>query len=43
MNPLDLKVETSPQWLPLALENLDLILLDHANCEKKAAATARRA
>lgn len=40
MNPLDLKVETPPQWLGLALENLDLVLLDHANCEKKAAATA---
>jgi len=40
MGPLDLRVETAPEWLDLALANMDLILLDHANCEKKAAATA---
>jgi tRNA 2-(methylsulfanyl)-N6-isopentenyladenosine37 hydroxylase len=32
---------TTPQaWLTAAQENLDILLLDHANCEKKAAATA---
>jgi tRNA-(ms[2]io[6]A)-hydroxylase len=40
MGPLDLRVETAPEWLDLALANMDKILLDHANCEKKAAATA---
>ena len=40
MGPLDLKVKTAPQWIDLALANLPLVLLDHANCEKKAAATA---
>ena len=27
-------------WVDAALDNLDLLLIDHANCEKKAAATA---
>ncbi|MGA9854762.1 MAG: tRNA-(ms[2]io[6]A)-hydroxylase [Gammaproteobacteria bacterium] len=31
---------TPRTWLTAALENLDILLLDHANCEKKAAATA---
>ena len=31
---------TSPQWLPLALANFDQVLIDHAHCEKKAAANA---
>ncbi len=31
---------TPPAWLAAARENVDLLLLDHANCEKKAAATA---
>jgi tRNA-(ms[2]io[6]A)-hydroxylase len=32
---------TTPQaWLDAAARNLDILLLDHANCEKKAAATA---
>lgn len=35
-----LHAPTSPQWLPLALANMDAILLDHAHCEKKAAAAA---
>lgn len=35
-----LPCETPPAWLNVALENLDLLLVDHANCEKKAAATA---
>jgi tRNA-(ms[2]io[6]A)-hydroxylase len=35
-----LKSVTDPRWLPIALEGLDLVLVDHAHCEKKAAATA---
>lgn len=31
---------TPPAWLACALENQDILLIDHANCEKKAAATA---
>ncbi|MDE2092086.1 MAG: tRNA-(ms[2]io[6]A)-hydroxylase, partial [Gammaproteobacteria bacterium] len=31
---------TPQAWLTAALDNLDILLLDHANCEKKAAATA---
>ena len=32
---------TTPEsWLEAACQNLDLLLIDHANCEKKAAATA---
>jgi len=31
---------TPPEWLAAALRNLDTLLVDHANCEKKAAATA---
>ncbi len=31
---------TSPQWLPLALSQFDAVLIDHAHCEKKAAANA---
>lgn len=32
---------TTPQaWIDQALEQQDLLLIDHANCEKKAAATA---
>ena len=40
MNPLALRVETGPEWLDTVLANFDLVLLDHANCEKKAAGTA---
>ena len=29
-----------PRWLPLALERFDEVLVDHAHCEKKAAANA---
>ena len=37
----DLLTCATPQaWLTAAPENLDILLLDHANCEKKAAATA---
>jgi len=35
-----LKVETDPRWLPFALEHFDEVLVDHAHCEKKAAANA---
>jgi len=35
-----LKSPTDPRWLPCALEGLDGLLVDHAHCEKKAAATA---
>jgi len=37
---LQLKAATSPQWLPLALSQLDAVLADHAHCEKKAAVNA---
>ena len=32
--------ETPEAWVDAALENQSLLLIDHANCEKKAAATA---
>lgn len=32
--------ETPDQWVNNALENQDIMLLDHAHCEKKAAMTA---
>lgn len=31
---------TDPRWLPQALADFDAVLLDHAHCEKKAAASA---
>ena len=31
---------TDPRWLRTALDQLDEVLVDHAHCEKKAAATA---
>ena len=31
---------TPPAWVEWALENPDILLVDHANCEKKAASTA---
>ena len=37
---LKLKVETSAEWLPHALAHFDEVLIDHAHCEKKAAANA---
>ena len=37
---LNLAVSTDPGWTTRAVAALDLILLDHAHCEKKAAATA---
>jgi len=35
-----LKAPTAPEWLALALRELDAVLIDHAHCEKKAAANA---
>lgn len=32
--------ETPSAWLDAAVENLDILMQDHANCEKKAASTA---
>ncbi|MCZ6830683.1 MAG: tRNA-(ms[2]io[6]A)-hydroxylase [Gammaproteobacteria bacterium] len=32
--------ETPSAWVDWALENPDILLIDHANCEKKAASTA---
>ena len=34
--------ETPPAWVEAALEQQEALLIDHANCEKKAAATAMR-
>lgn len=35
-----LKCRTPDAWVEQALLNLDILLIDHANCEKKAASTA---
>lgn len=35
-----LRVSTPPAWLHMASKNLPLLLVDHAHCERKAAATA---
>lgn len=35
-----LKCSTPPEWVTAAVANQDILLIDHANCEKKAAATA---
>ena len=35
-----LAVPTPPRWFEIAALHLDELLLDHANCEKKAASTA---
>jgi tRNA-(ms[2]io[6]A)-hydroxylase len=37
---LQLQSATSPEWVKQAVQNIDVILLDHAHCEKKAASTA---
>lgn len=37
---MQLRRPTDPAWLPLALERFDEVLVDHAHCEKKAAANA---
>ena len=38
--PVVLRFATDPRWLPLALARFDEVLVDHAHCEKKAAANA---
>ena len=38
--PVILHVPSDPRWLPNALEHFDEVLVDHAHCEKKAAANA---
>ncbi len=35
-----LRSETPASWVSAALANIDTLLIDHANCEKKAASTA---
>lgn len=35
-----LKCETPQAWIDVALQHQDILLIDHANCEKKAATTA---
>lgn len=38
--PTILKAPTDPRWIPVALAHLDQLLVDHAWCEQKAAASA---
>ncbi|MEN9223571.1 MAG: tRNA isopentenyl-2-thiomethyl-A-37 hydroxylase MiaE, partial [Thermostichus sp. BF3_bins_97] len=40
MATLQLASRTSEAWIQQATQHIDLILLDHANCEKKAAGNA---
>lgn len=35
-----LHVKTSVAWVENAIQNIDLLLIDHAHCEKKAASSA---
>ena len=37
---LGLKLPTDPRWATIVEKNIDEILIDHAHCELKAAATA---
>ncbi|MEI8359378.1 MAG: tRNA-(ms[2]io[6]A)-hydroxylase [Deltaproteobacteria bacterium] len=37
---LNLASETDPRWVERVIADVDLLLVDHANCEKKAASTA---
>lgn len=37
---LHLKCPSPPEWIEMALANLDAVLVDHAHCEHKAALTA---
>ena len=37
-----LACETPPEWIDFALRNQSVLLIDHANCEKKAASTAMK-
>jgi tRNA-(ms[2]io[6]A)-hydroxylase len=36
---LCLKCSTNPKWIDAAIKDLDNVMIDHAHCEKKAAAT----
>ena len=36
----DLMVTSSPEWVATVMDNFDEFLIDHANCERKASATA---
>ncbi len=38
--PVVLRIRTDARWLPNALARMDEVLVDHAHCEKKAAAQA---
>jgi tRNA-(ms[2]io[6]A)-hydroxylase len=40
VGPVLLEVPTDSAWLPHALAHFDAVLVDHAHCEKKAAANA---
>lgn len=40
LGPVILRCPTDAAWLPNALANFDRVLVDHAHCEKKAAANA---
>lgn len=40
MLDLELASRTSEDWIDQAIRHIDLVLLDHANCEKKAAGNA---
>lgn len=40
MLALELASPTSKDWIDQAIRHIDLVLLDHANCEKKAAGNA---
>lgn len=35
-----LKIKTPQEWLEYAAKHIPLLLIDHAHCERKAAATA---
>ncbi len=37
---IELHTKTNPEWAQMAIDNFDAILIDHAHCEKKAAASA---
>lgn len=37
---LPLRVASSPEWAPYAVQNLERFLVDHASCERKAQAAA---
>lgn len=39
MDRITLKTKTDPEWAEIALRDLDSLLIDHAACERKAAAT----